>query len=391
MALPLVYNVRNVRARWQVSLLAVVGIALVVAVFVVLVAMYSGFHLALRSTGIPENAIVIQRGSASELTSWVPLDQRSKIVVDSRIARGRDGQPLASPEIVIVSNMPRRADGAPTNVTVRGVTPKVFDVRGGIEIKKGRKFTPGLDEIIVGERIAERMRGLDLGSTVSIQRHDWKIVGIFASRGGAFESEIWGDLDTMAGPFHREAGSNSLVVRLAAPSPETLEAFDKGIRDNPEMQLEAVQEQTYYEDQAGALGKTLIALAGFVSIIMGVGAVFGAMNTMYAIVAARTREIGTLRALGFARRSVLLAFVVESVLLAIVGGALGCVLSLPMNGFAAGSGQTASFSEVAFAFHVTPVLLVAGLIFATVMGLVGGLLPAWQAARLPITSALREA
>jgi putative ABC transport system permease protein len=389
MALPLSYNVRNVRTRWQVSLLAVIGIGLVVTVFVALMAMRTGFRLALRATGVPENAVVVQRGSASELTSWVPLDHRNKVVVDPRVAVGPDGRPLASPEIVVVGNMPRRGDGTPTNVTIRGVTPKAFDVRGGIEIAEGRSFTPGLYEVIVGRRIAERIRGLDLGASIPIQRHDWKIVGVFSSRGGAFESEIWGDLDTMAGPLRRSGGSNSLVVRLQ--DPRTLEAFDQWIRDDPEMQLQAVEERKYYEDQSGGLSNTLLFLVSFVSVTMGVGAVFGAMNTMYAIVAARTREIGTLRALGFSRRSILFSFVVESVILALVGGFFGCLLAFPINGLSTASGQTPSFSEVAFAFQITPDILLRGLVFATTMGLVGGLLPSLRGARLPITSALREA
>ena len=389
MALPISYNVRNVRSRWKVSLLAVIGIGLVVTVFVALMAMRTGFTLALRSTGVPENAMVVQRGSASELTSWVPLDHRNKVVVDSRVAVGADGRPLASPEIVIVGAMPRRSDGLQTNVTIRGVTPKAFEVRGGIEILQGRTFQPGLDEIIVGKRISDRIRGLDLGATVPIQRHQWKIVGIFTSRGGAFESEIWGDLDAMAGPFRRQGGSNALAVRLKDPS--TLDSFDRWIRDDPEMQLEAVQERKYYEDQAGGLSGTLLFLVAFVSIIMGLGAVFGALNTMYAIVAARTREIGTLRAIGFSRRSILFSFVVESVILALVGGLVGCLLAFPINGFTTASGQTPSFSEVAFAFQITPNILAYGLVFATLMGFLGGLLPAFRGARLPITSALREA
>jgi putative ABC transport system permease protein len=389
MALPFSYNVRNVRTRWQVSLLAVIGIGLVVAVFVALVAMRTGFQYALRSTGIPENAMVVQRGSASELTSWVPLDHRNKILADSRVAIGADGKALASPEIVVVGNMPRRTDGTPTNVTIRGVTPKAFDVRGGIEIVRGTRFTPGLYELVVGERIAARIRGLDLGESIPIERHQWKIVGIFSSRGGAFESEIWGDLDTMAEPLRRTGGSNALAVRLKDPG--ALEAFDKWIRADPEMQLQAIQEEKYYSDQAGGLSATLLFLVRFVSFTMAIGAVFGAMNTMYAIVAARTREIGTLRALGFSRRSILFSFVVESVLLALAGGGIGCLLAIPMNGFTTASGQTASFSELAFAFRVTPEILWFGLLFATIMGFFGGLLPAFRAARLPITSALREA
>jgi putative ABC transport system permease protein len=389
MALPFSYNVRNVRTRWQVSLLAVIGIGLVVAVFVALVAMRTGFQYALRSTGTPQNAMVVQRGSASELTSWVPLDHRNKILADSRVARGDDGTALASPEIVVVGNMPRRADGTPTNVTIRGVSPKAFEVRGGIRMVQGVRFKPGLYEVIVGEKIAARIRGLDLGDSIPIQGHRWKVVGIFASRGGAFESEIWGDLDTMAEPFRRTGGSNALAVRLKDPA--TLQAFDRWIRDDPEMQLQAVQEEKYYADQAGGLSTTLLFLVRFVSFIMAIGAVFGAMNTMYAIVAARTREIGTLRALGFSRRSILFSFVMESVLLALAGGAVGCLLALPMNGLTTASGQTPSFSELAFAFRVTPEILIGGVVFAAVMGLFGGLLPALRASRLPITSALREA
>jgi len=389
MALPISYNVRNVRTRWQVSLLAVIGIGLVVTVFVALMAMRAGFTLALRSTGVTENAMVVQRGSASELTSWVPLDHRNKIVVDSRVAAGSDGRPLASPEIVVVGSFPRRADGAQVNVTIRGVTPRAFEVRGGIEIVEGRQFKPGLDEVIVGKRIAERIRGLDLGATIPIQKHSWKIVGIFTSQGGAFESEIWGDLDAMAGPLRRQGGSNALAVRLKDPS--SLAAFDRWIRDDPEMQLQAVQERKYYEDQAGGLAATLLFLVSFVSFAMAIGAVFGAINTMYAIVAARTRAIGTLRALGFSRTSILFSFVVESVILALAGGLVGCLLAFPINGLSTASGQTPSFSEVAFAFRITPAILVAAVVFATVMGFVGGMLPALRGARLPITSALREA
>ena len=209
MALPLSYNVRSVRVRWQVSLLAVIGIALVVAVFVALMAMRTGFTLALRATGAPGNAMVVQRGSASELTSWVPLEHRNKILADPRLATGADGRALGSPELVIVSNMPRRTDGLPAYVTIRAVTARAFELRGDIKIEQGRRFAPGLDEVMVGTGIASRIRGLELGSTISIQRHDWKIVGLFSSEGNAHESEIWGDLSTMAAPFKQEGGSSS--------------------------------------------------------------------------------------------------------------------------------------------------------------------------------------
>jgi putative ABC transport system permease protein len=387
MALPISYNLRNLRERWQVTFLAVLGISLVVAVLVVLLAMVAGVRLALRSTGIPQNAIVVQRGSASELTSWVPLDQRNLIVVDSRVARDADGRPLASPEIVVVSSKPRRADGQPTNVTMRGVSPKAFEVRGGIEIVRGRNFTPGLYEVIVGERIAERIQGLDLGAKITVQRKEWDIVGIFRSQGGGFESEIWGDIDAMGPAFQRTGGSNSLVVRMADPA--AIPDFDRTIRADPQMQLQAVQERKYYEDQAGPVAAGLTGLTTFVAIVMGIGAVFGAMNTMYAIVAARTREIGTLRALGFSRRSVLFSFVIESVFLALLGGVIGVLMALPANNLGGATGV--GFAELAFAFKITPQAIAIGLGFAAIMGLVGGLLPATRAARLPITSALRAA
>jgi|SRR5579859_128625 len=389
MALPISYNVRNLIVRWKVTLLAIVGIGLVVTVFVILLSMSSGFRLALRATGRPDNGIVVQRGSGSELTSWFTHEQANSIVTDPRVARGSDGQPLASPELVIVANMLKRETGQPTNVTVRAVTQKAFQVRTGVKIVQGRNFTPGLAEVIVGQRIQERMQGLDIGSKINIQKHEFTVVGAFTAEDGSFESEIWGDFDAMRVAFRRSDGQDSLTVRLV--DAKTLPKFNEDIKADPRMQLEMIQERKYYEDQAGVVSKALLGLAGFVSFVMGIGAVFGAMNTMYAIVAARTREIGTLRALGFSRFSILFAFVLEAVFLALMGGLLGCLLSFPMNGFTTGTGFTASFSEIAFAFHITPVDLMQGLIFALVMGIIGGLLPALRAAQLPITTALREA
>jgi putative ABC transport system permease protein len=388
MALPLSYNVRNVRVRWQVTLLAIVGIALVVAVFSVLMAMSEGFRSALRSTGRPDNAMIVQRGSGSELTSGVPLDQRNQIIVDERVARGADGQPLAAWDWVIVINLPK-ADGKPTNVTLRAVTPRAFEVREGIEIVEGRSFTPGLDEVIVGRKLSHRMKDLRIGQSVKYQRKEFKIVGLFDSQGGAFESEIWGDYDTFGAVFQRGSGSNSLVVRMKDPT--AIPELDRWIRAQPQMQLQALSERKYYEEQAGPLASILKNLANFVAFVMGVGAVFGAMNTMYAIVAARTREIGTLRALGFSRKAILFSFLLESVFLALLGGALGVLLAYPMNGFSTGTGQTQSFSEIAFSFRITPQIVGIGMAFAVVMGVIGGLLPALRGARLPITTALREA
>ena len=389
MALPLHYNVRNVRVRWQVTLLAVSGIALVVAVFAVLMSMSEGFKTALKSTGRPDNAIIVQRGSGSELTSGVPLEARNMIIVDDRVARGADGQPLASWDWVIVISLVKATDGMPTNVTLRAVPPRAFEVRGGIQVVEGRTFTPGLDEVIVGRKLTERIRGVKLGDNVKYQHKQLHVVGIFESRGGAFESEIWGDFDTLGAIFQRGSGSNSLVVRMKDPA--AIPELDRWIRAQPQMQLQAVPERKYYEDQAGPLANILRSLANAVAWIMGFGAVFGAMNTMYAIVAARTREIGTLRALGFSRRAILSSFLIESVFLALVGGALGCLLALPMHGFSTGTGQTQSFSEIAFAFRLTPGIMLTGMVFAAVMGILGGLFPALRGASLPITAALREA
>jgi putative ABC transport system permease protein len=386
-ALPISYNARNLKVRWQVTLLAVFGIALVVTVFVVITAMSVGFRIALRSTGRTDNAIVVQKGSQSELTSGIPLDQANALMVDSRVARGSKGQPLASPEIVVVANLPRTIDGAEASVLVRGVRPVAFEVRAGIHPVAGRAFTPGLNELMVGERVRERF-GLEPGSTVVLQRRDWSVVGVFASEGSGFESEIWGDLDAMAPVFGRTGGFQSLTLRLSDPS--SLEAFTSDVDENPRLQVEMHQERRYYEAQAGTVARALMGLSIFVSVVMGIGAVFGAMNTMYAIVAARTREIGTLRALGFSRGSILVSFVTESIFLALVGGALGCVLALPANGITSATGGP-NFAELAFAFRITPFTLGAGMAFAAVMGVFGGLLPAIRAARLPISSALREA
>src|SRR5262249_52422633 len=281
MALPLSYNVRNVRVRWQVTLLAISGIALVVAAFAVLMAMAEGFATALRSTGRRDNAIIVQRGSNSELTSAVPLDQRNVILADSRVARGADGQPLASWDWGIVMAMPKRIDGTPTNVALRAVSPAAFDVRGGVRVVEGRSFTPGTDEVIVGRKIRDRIRGLDLNGTVRYERKEFKIVGVFEADGPAFESEIWGDYATMGSLFERGGGSNSVVARLKDPS--DVASLDRWIRAQPQMQLRALSERKYYEDQAGNLSRTLRMLANLVAVIMGVGAVFGAMNTMYAI------------------------------------------------------------------------------------------------------------
>jgi putative ABC transport system permease protein len=389
MALPLSYNIRSLVARWKITLLAISGIACVVTVFLVLLAMVSGFRTVLRATGNPRNAIVTQRGSLSELTSWVNREPANFITADDRIARDSAGRPVVSCEVIVMTDLPKRDSGKPANITVRGISPQGLQVRNGVQIVQGRMLQPGLYEVVVGRKIHDRVAGVEVGDKLRMQKHDWEVVGLFDAQGSSFESEIWADYNTAAQAFNRTGGCSSITLRTRDAG--NLAQFDKDLRANPNFQVELKPEIQYYEDQAGPVAGPLMAFAVFVALVMGIGAVFGAMNTMYAIVAARTREVATLRALGFSRFAVLFSFVTESVFLALIGGAIGCLLAIPANGYTAGTGQTASFSEIAFAFRITPANMVAGMIFAALMGLAGGLLPALRAARMTISAALREA
>src|SRR5688500_5789066 len=319
MAVPLTYNLRNVRVRWRVSVLAVVGVALVVGAFAVLMSMSRGFASALRATGRPDNAMVVGQGTSSEATSFLSVEERGAILTHDRILRGADGRPLVSWETVSIVPLPRRSDGRRTNVTLRGGTPLAYEVRTGITLTAGRRFTAGLAEVIVGRRSMQRVRGLELDGTLRLRGRLLKVVGVFTSEGAAFESEIWGDYDVITPLVRRRTGgASALVARVSGP--RDIAVLDRWLRVQPQMALRAVSERTYYEDQAGPLSRTITLLAGLVAVVMGVGAAFGAMNTMYGIVAARTREIGTLRAIGFSRRAILGSFVLESALLALLGG-----------------------------------------------------------------------
>jgi ABC-type lipoprotein release transport system permease subunit len=386
MALPLSYNLRSLKARWQLTLFSVVGIALAVLVLVALMAMAAGFRIALRSTGRADNAIVIQKGMASELMSDISIGNAAVIMVDPRIARGADGRALASPEIQALISLPRTDERAQVNVAVRGVTPRAFEVRGGLRVVEGRSFRPGASEVIVGRRVRARF-ALGPGSRLMILRVPWEVVGVFAAEGSGFESEIWGDLQTLAGPLRRAGGYQTLVLRLEDSG--SLAALTSALETDRRMQVQVRQERKFYEEQAGPVVLALTGLAIFVAVIMGLGAALAGMNTMFAIVAARAREVGTLRALGFSRPAILSCFVLESVTLAIVGGVLGCALALPANGLTSAT-YGANWAELAFAFRTTPAVLGSGLAFAALLGLFGGLLPALRAARLPIASALRE-
>ena len=387
MTVPIKYSLRSMAVRWKSSLLAVSGIGLCVAVFVGLLSMASGFRVALRASGSPENALVLEKGAMSELGSSFSQAAGNWLGNDPRIAHSSEGTPLISPELVAIVALPRRNDGELTNVGVRGVTPVGFKVRNEVSIVAGRRPEPGSFEVVVGRQAQRRVRALDVGSRISLMKHDFEVVGVLSAEGSVFDSEIWGDFDTMASAFGRAGTVNSLTVRLEHPS--VLPSFDKDLQANLQYPLEMTGERQYYEDQAGPLSKFLRGLAVFVAVVMGIGAIFGAMNTMYAVVAKRTREIGTLRMLGFRRSAILTTFVFEGLLLALMGGGVGCLLSFLMETLTTSS-TTASMSEVVFAFRVTTLDLACGILFAAVMGLIGSLLPALRAARLPIISALRD-
>lgn len=386
MGVPILYNVRNLSARRLSTALTALGIALVTWVFVFTLALAGGFEAALQRTGSPQNAIVIRKGGSAELTSIVTRPEAQVVLTQPEIARGPDGRPLASTELLVIINIPRRAGRGPANVTVRGATPRSLLLRPEARLREGRMFRPGLDEIVVGSLIAKRFEHCAYGDTLHFSGRDWRVVGILDGRGTATDSEIWGDVELFMQVFERPV-FQSVTLRLDDPS--HLGALARRIEADPRLSLQVKREDVFYAAQAGPLGTLLRFLGLFITTIMSLGAVFGALNTMYAAVGARTKEIGTLLALGFSRGAVLASFLTESVLLALLGGAVGCVLALPVNGITAGTSQ--NFSELAFRFTVTPGTLLFGMGFAGLMGLVGGFFPARKAASRKIVEALREA
>jgi ABC-type lipoprotein release transport system permease subunit len=289
--------------------------------------------------------------------------------------------------MMVIIALPRVTDNQPANVPVRGVSPKAFAVREALKFAEGRAFTPGTNEINVGRLAMGRFKGLALGSDVKFGATTWKVAGIFTADEAAFESEIWGDVDLMMPAFQRD-GYQSMTIKLADRS--MFDSFKAAIEGDPRLHLVPQREQDYYAEQSRVLTTVIRVFGTFVTLILSIGAMFGAMNTMYAAVAYRTREIGTLRALGFSRFRIVTAFLAESIALAMVGGIIGCILALPVHGLSTGTTNFTSFSEVAFKFRITPGLMVGGLLFSAVMGAVGGLLPAIRAARIPVARALRE-
>jgi putative ABC transport system permease protein len=385
--IPLAYNLRNLAARRVSTGLTALGIALVAWVFIFTLALAGGFQAALTSTGTPENAIIIRKGSTSELMSILSREASGAIESQGEIAKAPDGTPLAASELMVVWNLPRKS-GTTTNVVVRGVGPKSFTLRPKVKLIRGRMFRPGLDEIMVGKMVAERFQHCDVGDQLKLAGREWTVVGVFDSKGSTYDSEIWGDVELFMPVFDRPV-YQSLTLRLAEPS--YLAPLKKRLESDPRMDVEVDREDRFYAKQSGQLSTMLRVLGMFVTSIMSLGAIFGALNTMYASVGNRTREIGTLRAIGFSRGAILTSFLVESVLLALLGGALGCLLALPVRSFTTGTMSFATFSELAFRFQVTPGMLLAGLAFSAFMGLLGGFLPARKAATMPIVDSLRQA
>ena len=381
------YNLRSMIVRKGTAAMTAMGIAMVVAVFVMTMAIAQGFRGALVASGSNENAILLRKGATSETVSAVLRPQLSIIEALPQIARARDGHPLASPELVVIISLPRQSDNKPANVPLRGIGPRAFEIRNTLKFVEGRRLTPGMREINVGKQAVGRFKGLTLGSDVKFGNTAWKVVGVFTADDASFESEVWGDVELMMPAFQR-GGYQSVTVKLVDPS--AIDSLQAAVAADPRLDLKPQRERDYYDGQSETTGTLIRVFATFVTAILSIGAIFGAMNTMYAAVAYRTREIGTLRALGFSRLRIVAAFLAESVALAIVGGAIGCLIALPVHGLSTGAMNMTSFSELAFKFRITPGLLLGGMVFAAVMGAAGGLLPAIRAARIPVARALRE-
>ncbi len=375
-------NLRNLPSRLGSSSVIVVGIGGVVTVLVAILAMAAGFSATLNRAGAPDRAIVLRGGSSSaELSSTIDL-QRSQYVATL------DGVRLASGELYTVTDIPKRATLLPSNVVIRGVEQSAFEVRPELRIVEGRNFTTGRNELIAGRGASAQFLGIDLGATVELRQSEWTVVGIFESGGSAYESELWADLATAQSAFRRFSLISSMRVLLEGPG--AIESVRGEFENNPAVDLSITSEEEFFRNQSEFL-TTLITGFGYgVALIMAVGAMFAALNTMYAAVSIRTVEIATLRALGFGSAPVVISVLVESVALALIGGLLGAAVAwFGFNGYTVSTLNQGSFSQVAFDFAVSPDILITGIIWALTLGLAGGLFPALQAARMPITRALR--
>jgi putative ABC transport system permease protein len=388
MAIPVIYNFRSVKARWTSAIVAVLGIAGTVGVFIAMLSLARGFRATLVASGSNENAIIMRAGATSEMMSGVALEQ-VKIMQDAPgVARNSDG-PLVTSEVVVVAPFPLRSTGTDANVQVRGVSSNVLTIRTNTKIVQGRLFRPGLSELIVGKNANTSYSGLTVGNTVNFGGGHWQIVGVFDAGGSAFDSEVWCDARVLDDVYKRPTNVfQSVTVHLT--SPDSLQQFKDAVTADPRLNVDVTREIDYYAKQSTRMTQLITILGGLVAAVMAIGAVFGALNTMYSAVAERGREIATMRALGFGGPAVVFSFLIEALLISFIGGAIGAVCVLPLNGLTTGAMNWQTFSHLAFAFKITPGLLLAGVIFALLMGLLGGLPPAMRAAWRPVAVALRE-
>lgn len=389
MAVPIVYNIRSVRVRWVTTSVAVFGISGVVAVFVAMLAMAQGFQATLVASGSPSNAMVRRGGANSEMDSALVLEQ-IRIAGDAPgVMRDENRVPLVSPEVVIVVSLKLRDSKDSAIVQIRGVSERALAVRNMVTIGSGRFFKTGLAELVVGSNVAKSYQDFELGGKPRFGGREWKVVGVLDAKGSAFDSEIWCDSVILKQTYKRpENIFQSATIRLTSPS--RFAEFAKALSSDPRLTVQTERELDYYERQSQAVATIIRVLGVMVAVVMSIGAVFAALNTMYASVAARTREIATIRAIGFSERSIIFSFVCESLFIACIGGIIGCIAVIPINGYSTSTINWSTFSNVAFAFQVTPGLLGQGMLFALFMGFIGGIPPAIRAASLPVVVALRE-
>ena len=387
MRIPLIYNWRSLMGRPASTAFTALGIGLVVAVFIGMLALANGFATALTRTGSDANVLVMRKGADAELSSSIDRATASILAADPHVARGADGAPLISPEVYIVIPMGRIADTSQkANVVLRGISEAVWNVRQHLVVTEGRHPEPGRNEVCIGQKLAGRFPHTAVGDAVTIAGRPWTVVCHFTAGGSSFESEIWG-MNEQVMPVMRGEVFQSVTFRLADPG--AFAEAKRALEADQRIAVDVHRESDFYAQQSELLGTLLRILAGLITSIMAVGAVFGAVNTMYAAVASRSSEIAVLLTLGFRPRSILTSFLAESALISVVGGVIGCLLALPVNGLVTSTTNWASFSEIAFAFRITPALLLAGMAFGLGMGLVGGFFPAWRAARLEVVKALR--
>jgi ABC-type lipoprotein release transport system permease subunit len=387
MAIPLKYNLRSLLVRKVSTAMTAGGIALVVAVFVIVMAMVAGLATTISEAGSPDNLVILRKGATTETFSAMNLDQFEALRFLPEIRRDGGGAPLVSPEIPVQVLMERVGDGR-NNIVVRGVLPVALNVHDRVRIVQGRMFNPGVNEVIVGRGLVGRYKDCTVGSTLKFGRSQWKVVGVFDAGGSSFESEVWADVHNIQADTQR--GSYFAAARIKAAPGADVGALMRRIADDPRINLTAITEAEYYEEQS-EVANQLRGLGMVVAVIMGIGAVFGAMNTMYAAVSSRTAEIGTLRALGFSPSAVLGSFLLESLILSVAAGFIGVVLTLPINGIETTFGNFMTFSTLAFDFRVTPLIVLEALIFAGAMGVLGGFFPARQAMKMSVVESLRRA